>query len=53
VIAHRLSTIRHADWIYAMDQGGVAEEGTHADLVRRDGLYASLWRLQSGVKQYA
>ncbi len=49
VIAHRLSTIRQADWIYVMDRGGVlAEEGTHAELLERDGLYASLWRLQAG-----
>ncbi|USQ86897.1 ABC transporter ATP-binding protein/permease [Streptomyces phaeoluteigriseus] len=51
VIAHRLSTIRNADWIHVLDRGGqVAEQGTHAELLTRDGLYASLWRLQAGEK---
>jgi ATP-binding cassette, subfamily B, bacterial len=49
IIAHHLSTIRHADWIYVMDQGGViAEGGTHQELLARDGVYAYLWRLQTG-----
>lgn len=49
IIAHRLSSIRHSDWIYVMDKGGViAEEGTHHELLEREGVYASLWRLQSG-----
>jgi ATP-binding cassette, subfamily B, bacterial MsbA len=46
VIAHRLATVRDADWIYVMDEGRVAEEGRHDDLVARDGLYARLSRLQ-------
>ena len=46
VIAHRLATVRDADWIYVMDEGQVAEEGRHDDLVARDGLYARLSRLQ-------
>ncbi|MFE9372648.1 ABC transporter ATP-binding protein [Streptomyces sp. NPDC006711] len=41
-IAHRLSTVRNADQIIALDQGRVAEQGTHAELQARGGLYASL-----------
>lgn len=47
-IAHRLSTIAAMDRLIIMDRGRIIEEGTHADLVRRGGLYAELWRRQSG-----
>lgn len=49
VIAHRLSTIRNADCIYVMAQGQILEQGTHADLLTLDGVYARLWRVQSGT----
>ena len=46
VIAHRLSTVRAADKIIVMDQGRVVDEGTHAELLARGGIYADLYRLQ-------
>lgn len=48
VIAHRLSTIQKMDRIFVLDQGAIVEEGTHKELIRQDGLYASLWSHQSG-----
>jgi len=48
VIAHRLSTVRHADRIHVMEAGLVIESGTHDELVERSGLYAALWRVQTG-----
>jgi ATP-binding cassette subfamily B protein len=48
VIAHRLSTIRHADRIHVLEQGRVIESGTHEELLDRGGLYAALWRVQTG-----
>jgi ATP-binding cassette subfamily B protein len=47
-IAHRLSTIRHSHCIYVMDHGQIVEQGKHEDLLLLDGIYASLWRVQSG-----
>jgi ATP-binding cassette, subfamily B, bacterial len=48
VIAHRLSTVRHADRIWVLEGGRVAEAGTHDELVGAGGLYAALWRVQTG-----
>ncbi len=48
VIAHRLSTVRHAHRIHVLEAGEVIEAGTHEELVDRGGLYAALWRVQTG-----
>jgi ATP-binding cassette subfamily B multidrug efflux pump len=47
-IAHRLSTIAAMDRLIVMDAGRVVEEGSHAELLARGGLYARLWAHQSG-----
>jgi ATP-binding cassette subfamily B protein len=51
VIAHRLSTIVAADEIIVLDQGRIAERGTHAQLLARDGLYASMWNRQREAEE--
>ena len=49
-IAHRLSTIRNADSIYVMEHGKLVESGKHEKLLEENGIYASLWRVQSGLR---
>jgi ATP-binding cassette subfamily B protein len=46
-IAHRLSTIVDSDTILVIEQGRLAEQGSHADLLRQDGLYAEMWARQA------
>jgi ATP-binding cassette subfamily B protein len=53
VVAHRLSTVVEADEIIVLDQGRVAERGTHAQLLRRKGLYASMWERQAAERETA
>ncbi|MFW5470476.1 ABC transporter ATP-binding protein [Knoellia sp. CPCC 206435] len=48
VVAHRLSTVRHAHRIWVLDAGRVAEAGTHDELLATGGIYASLWKVQTG-----
>jgi ATP-binding cassette subfamily B protein len=49
IIAHRLSTIRQAHRINVVDGGTIRESGSHDDLIRMNGLYAALWRIQTGA----
>ncbi len=48
IIAHRLSTIMNSDRIIVLKQGQIIQEGTHADLIKREGEYKKLWNLQKG-----
>jgi len=47
LITHRLASVRRANRIYVLDQGRVAEHGTHDELMARNGRYAELYRLQA------
>ncbi len=53
IIAHRLSTIRDADKIVVLKGGYVAEQGTHDELVARNGIYAELYHIQAGTEPVA
>jgi subfamily B ATP-binding cassette protein MsbA len=47
IVAHRLSTITHADQIFLIDHGEVKEQGTHEELMAKDGMYAQLFNVQN------
>lgn len=51
MIAHRLSTIMYADCIYVLEKGRIIEEGSHAELVDKKGLYYAMWRQQIGERK--
>jgi ATP-binding cassette, subfamily B, bacterial HlyB/CyaB len=51
IVAHRLSTVRRTDRIITLDRGRLVEDGTHDELIRTGGRYASLYRLQSGIQE--
>jgi ATP-binding cassette subfamily B protein len=53
VIAHRLSTVVDADQIVVLDEGRVAERGTHAQLLGKQGLYAEMWTRQQSERERA
>jgi ATP-binding cassette, subfamily B, bacterial len=48
IVAHRLSTVRHADCIFVIEKGTLLEQGRHDELIHRGGIYAALWKLQTG-----
>ncbi len=53
VIAHRLSTVRNADRTFVLEHGRLVEHGTHDQLLAGDGIYAALWRVQTGERASA
>jgi len=52
-VTHRLSSVVNADRVFLLDQGRLVEEGRHTELLSAGGLYAKLWRKQSGVQANA
>lgn len=52
LISHRLANVAEADWIYVLRQGILAEQGTHEELLSRQGEYARLWSAQQQLESY-
>ena len=52
LISHRLANVESADYIYVLDEGKVAEHGTHNELLNNKGEYARLWNAQMSLENY-
>lgn len=48
LIAHRLSMVKQSDLIFVLKKGAIVEQGTHEELIKQDGMYGNLWKLQNG-----
>ena len=48
IIAHRLATIKNCDMIIVLDEGEIIEQGTHQELLEKEGQYYRLWQMQQG-----
>ena len=51
IISHRVTTLADADWILVLEDGVISEQGTHADLIRRPGLYQRVYRIQAALEE--
>ena len=47
-VTHRLELIENFDWIFVIDKGKIAEQGTHSELLAQNGIYAEMWKNQAG-----
>lgn len=47
-LTHRLELIENFDWIFVIDKGKIAEQGTHSELLAQNGIYAEMWKNQAG-----
>lgn len=51
IIAHRLATVKNCDVIIVLDKGKIVEQGTHEELLEKQGEYYRLWEMQQGILQ--
>lgn len=52
LISHRLANVTASDWIYVMENGNIKEQGTHGQLLMKNGLYNRLWQAQQNLENY-